>query len=97
MLYISNLSRLVFTQINSTCEDFKYSFDSKETLLVSGLVVWAVNEVEKFGGIFRNQLFLSRTLGSSASTSEDDFSTVGSCIEIALHHAALVGKFPRMF
>eukprot|EP01114_Cavostelium_apophysatum_P024606 TRINITY_DN9689_c0_g1_i2.p1 TRINITY_DN9689_c0_g1~~TRINITY_DN9689_c0_g1_i2.p1 ORF type:complete len:661 (+),score=152.21 TRINITY_DN9689_c0_g1_i2:95-2077(+) len=79
-LYISDLARLVFSSINTTCDDFRASFTDQH--MMSGFIVWAIGQIEKFGTIFRNQVF--RT---------DDFSIMGKCLEIAkLHCTLLEGK-----
>eukprot|EP01117_Protostelium_nocturnum_P019177 TRINITY_DN8243_c0_g1_i1.p1 TRINITY_DN8243_c0_g1~~TRINITY_DN8243_c0_g1_i1.p1 ORF type:complete len:767 (-),score=243.23 TRINITY_DN8243_c0_g1_i1:543-2843(-) len=77
-LYISELARLVFSSINTTCEDFRASFQEPE--MISGFVVWVIGELEKFGIVFRNQV-LNQT---------DDYSTMGKCLEIATMHCSLL-------
>jgi hypothetical protein len=78
-LYITDLARLVFSAVNTTCEDFCSSFTENEML--SGFIVWAISELEKFGTIVKNQVFQN----------SDDFATMGKCLEIAKMHCALVG------
>ena len=87
-MYISDLAQLVFSSVNSTCEEYRTAFisstaeNSKENSeLSSGFIVWAVQELEKFGSIFRNQVF---------NNAPDDFTAIGKCLEIAMLYCDLV-------
>ncbi len=113
-MYIRDLTRLVFSSIHTTCEDFRASFTPHN--MISGIlslylylliitafihivispqtqsfhliyisqyvafIVWAIGELEKFGTIFRNQVFRNF----------DDFASMGKCLEIVKLHSSLV-------
>ncbi|PRP80617.1 hypothetical protein PROFUN_11560 [Planoprotostelium fungivorum] len=77
-LYVSELARLVFSYLNTTCDDFRSSFTEPE--MSSGFMVWAIVELEKFGTIFRNQVL----------NHSDDYATMGKCLEIAIMHCSLL-------
>jgi len=69
-LYANDLARLVFSSISLSCDDFRSAFsDSKE--LISGFVVWSIEELKKFGEVLKKNL------------NADDFLTIGKCLEIS--------------
>jgi len=78
VFYIRDLAQKIFSNINSTCEEFRSSFDQPH--MYSGLTVWIIGELQRFGSIFRNQVFRN----------SDNFLSIGRCIEIAMLHCNLL-------
>lgn len=75
-LYINELARIVFTAIDSTCDDFLHCFKDKDML--SGFVVWTIREMSQILTLFRQHVFYSSEI--------DNFAVVGKCFEIARAH-----------
>ena len=50
---MGELSKLVFSSILSTCEEYRQSFT--HTSMISGFVVWAMLEIQAFGGMIRER------------------------------------------
>eukprot|EP01122_Echinamoeba_exundans_P014955 TRINITY_DN690_c0_g2_i1.p1 TRINITY_DN690_c0_g2~~TRINITY_DN690_c0_g2_i1.p1 ORF type:complete len:932 (+),score=179.78 TRINITY_DN690_c0_g2_i1:156-2798(+) len=75
-LYINELARIVFTAIDSTCDDFLHCFKDRDML--SGFVVWTIREMSQILTLFRQHVFYSSEI--------DNFAVVGKCFEIARAH-----------
>eukprot|EP00002_Diphylleia_rotans_P012472 TRINITY_DN2439_c0_g1_i6.p1 TRINITY_DN2439_c0_g1~~TRINITY_DN2439_c0_g1_i6.p1 ORF type:complete len:594 (+),score=77.43 TRINITY_DN2439_c0_g1_i6:187-1968(+) len=71
--YASELSRITFAAIASTCKEFTSCFPDK--LGFSSFITWAVNEVHDFGASFNRQVFHS-----------DNFGVMARCTEIPKIH-----------
>lgn len=76
-LYVGELSKLVFTSILSTCEEYRQSFT--HTSMISGFVVWAMRELQSFGEMFQRQVFVT-----------DNFQVIGQCLQIAEYHCKML-------
>jgi hypothetical protein len=78
--YISELSRIVFSAIKTTGADYRHCFPS--TTAISEFIVWSIRELERYGNIFRRQVFYS-----------NDTQTISECVELAkLHFKVLEEK-----
>jgi hypothetical protein len=79
-LYINELARVVFTAIDSTCDDFLHCFKDRD--MSSGFIVWTIKEMSNILTHFRHQVFYSSEI--------DNFALVGKCFEIAKLHCKTV-------
>jgi len=79
-VYIRELSHVVFSAIAGSCVDFRRLFQDAD--MMSGVMVWAVEELENFGHMFSKQVFQS----------EDTFSKLGSCLKCAFSGCAELAK-----
>lgn len=75
-LYVNELARIVFTAIDSTCDDFQHCF-GKDSTMTSGFVVWTIHEMANILMLFRRHIFFSEV---------DNFTLVGKCFEITTAH-----------
>lgn len=76
-LYVNELARVVFTAIDSTCDDFQHCF-GKDSTMTSGFVVWTIQEMSNILALFRRHIFYSSDI--------DNFTLVGKCFEITTAH-----------
>lgn len=76
-LYVNELARIVFTAIDSTCDDFQHCF-GKDSTMTSGFVVWTIQEMSNILALFRRHIFFSSDV--------DNFTLVGKCFEITTAH-----------
>src|SRR5690554_6476453 len=77
--YVEELSQLMFSAINNTCDDFRTSF--RLPALSSGLMLWVFDEMKAFCQHFKFQVFKT-----------EDFRTMARCLEIAKIHCTMVSK-----
>ena len=71
MKHVEELSRIVFTTIAASCDEFRAHFPDPS--LSSGLVVWAVEEVSKFAQRLKRVVFAS-----------NDFHAMARCVHVAM-------------
>lgn len=76
-LYVNELARIVFTAIDSTCDDFQHCF-GKDSTMTSGFVVWTIQEMSNILTLFRRHIFFSSDV--------ENFTLVGKCFEITTAH-----------
>lgn len=75
VLYVGLLSRLFFTHISATCDDFRQWFPERAS--TSCFMAWAVGELKRFARIFKRQVFL-----------DDDYRAISDCLALARSAAA---------
>jgi hypothetical protein len=80
-LYVNELARVVFTAIDSTCDDFQHCF-GKDSTMTSGFVVWTIQEMANILSLFRRHVFFSSDI--------DNFTLVGKCFEITTAHCKML-------
>uniref|UniRef100_A0A6B2KYS5 Exocyst component Exo84 C-terminal domain-containing protein n=1 Tax=Arcella intermedia TaxID=1963864 RepID=A0A6B2KYS5_9EUKA len=83
-VYIEELSRLVFSMIRSTSDDFKTSFNNNKNqknnkMILSGFVVWVMKVLRQYRTKFKKHVF---EIGD-----REDFKLMGDCFEIAKKHS----------
>jgi uncharacterized protein YqiB (DUF1249 family) len=76
-LFVNELARIVFTAVDSTCDDFQHCF-GKDSTMSSGFVVWTIHEMSNILALFRRHIFYSSEV--------DNFTLVGKCFEITTAH-----------
>lgn len=75
-LFINELARVIFTAIDSTCDDFQHSF--KDSAMMSGFIVWTIKEMGKFLSHFSRKVLITSEINNEALTKK--------CFEIAQAH-----------
>lgn len=75
-LFINELARVIFTAIDSTCDDFQHSF--KDNAMMSGFIVWTIKEMGRFLSHFSRKVLITSEVNNEALTKK--------CFEIAQAH-----------
>lgn len=75
-LYINEIARIIFTAIDSTCDDFQHCF--KENAMISGFIVWTVKEMSNF------LLYFKRKIHSATEVNNE--ALIKKCFDIAQAH-----------
>ncbi|EGC32875.1 hypothetical protein DICPUDRAFT_37625 [Dictyostelium purpureum] len=76
--YISELTRVVFNNINATCNDFTNSFPS---YMNSGLISWVIDELVLISDIFNRKVFIL-----------DSFYSISQVIRIVESHCEMMDQ-----
>eukprot|EP01125_Pyxidicula_operculata_P014384 TRINITY_DN4787_c0_g1_i1.p1 TRINITY_DN4787_c0_g1~~TRINITY_DN4787_c0_g1_i1.p1 ORF type:complete len:714 (-),score=140.45 TRINITY_DN4787_c0_g1_i1:91-2232(-) len=74
--YVDELSRVVFSSINITSEDFKHSFSQKD--MMSAFVVWATKVLKQYRALFTRHVF--------HTTDVEDFAMMARCLEVCFKY-----------
>ncbi|KYQ91826.1 exocyst complex subunit 8 [Tieghemostelium lacteum] len=74
--YISELTKIIFNNINSTCDDFTNSFPS---YMNSGLISWVMEELVYIADLFNRQVFIL-----------DNFQLISQAIRIVESHCEMM-------
>jgi hypothetical protein len=77
--YVKELSRVVFTEIDATYDDFRMCFSDSSSS--SSFVTWAMRTLESYVAIFRRQVF---------SVDVSDFKQIKKCLDIAYSHCKIL-------